>query len=139
MSVGPWKIHQVYDRGTTPRYINTFLIFVLFCFIFKNKSNTYNVDVNFQCKKCAEGCDDCVDFSPCIATYDIILRITILLLTLLVIGFLPMVAVFTYKYSDLKVRNVAHKRYRFFFLLILLFWTQIRQSITGYPKEYDFF
>ncbi|XP_060854802.1 probable G-protein coupled receptor CG31760 isoform X1 [Rhopalosiphum padi] len=71
------------------------------------KPNTYNVETNFQCKKCAEGCDDCVDFSPCIATYDIILRITILLLTLVVIGFLPMVAVFTFKYSDLKIVKAA--------------------------------
>lgn len=114
----------IFDIGIIGR-----LIFMTSIF-FKNKSNSYNVDTNFQCKKCAEGCDDCVDFSPCIATYDIILRITILLLTLLVIGFLPMVAIFTYKYSDLKVRyNITTiKRYRYVYavnqlLFILLLFS----------------
>ncbi|XP_050523395.1 probable G-protein coupled receptor CG31760 isoform X2 [Daktulosphaira vitifoliae] len=95
------------DITTKQKYFNGVLLEEEYEKLTLSKPSSYNIKGNFECKKCAEGCDDCVDFSPCIATYDIILRITVLLLTLLVIGFLPMVAIFTYKYNDLKIVKAA--------------------------------
>ncbi|XP_050442563.1 probable G-protein coupled receptor CG31760 isoform X2 [Adelges cooleyi] len=95
------------DISTQEKYFNGVVVEEEYEKLMLGKPNIYYSEGNFQCKMCAEGCDDCVDFSPCIATYDIILRITVLLLTLLVIAFLPMVAIFTYKYNDLKIVKAA--------------------------------
>ena len=35
----------------------------------KKKRNTASYDDNYKCIKCQEGCDSCVDSSPCLATY----------------------------------------------------------------------
>ena len=35
----------------------------------KKRRNTASYDDNYKCIKCQEGCDSCVDSSPCLATY----------------------------------------------------------------------
>lgn len=57
----------------------------------------------FECLRCAEGCDECIDSSPCIASLNWVLRSIILGLSLVVIGCLPLVVFFTWKYGHLKV------------------------------------
>ena len=61
----------------------------------------------FQCLPCAEGCDECIDNSPCIASLNIVLRTILLVLQCVIIGCLPVVVLFTYKYSQLKVIRAA--------------------------------
>ena len=58
----------------------------------------------FQCLKCAEGCESCEDSSPCIVTLNWVLRTILLILQCVIIGCLPVVVLFTYKYKDIKVR-----------------------------------
>lgn len=62
---------------------------------------------SFQCLACAEGCDDCVDASPCIVSLNMVLRSILLVLQCVIIGCLPVVVLFTYKYSELKVVKAA--------------------------------
>jgi len=57
----------------------------------------------FECLRCAEGCDECIDSSPCIASLNWVLRSIILVLSLVIIGCLPLVVFFTWKYGHLKV------------------------------------
>jgi hypothetical protein len=40
----------------------------------------------FQCLACAEGCDDCVDASPCIVSLNMVLRSILLVLQCVIIG-----------------------------------------------------
>ena len=62
----------------------------------------YDLDESFQCLPCAEGCDECEDGSPCIVTLNIVLRSILLVLQCVIISCLPVVVLFTYKYSHLK-------------------------------------
>ena len=65
----------------------------------------YDEDRAFQCKKCAPGCEECVDSSPCIVTLNWVLRTILLILQCIIIGCLPIVVLFTYKYKETKVRE----------------------------------
>ena len=67
----------------------------------------YDLDSSFQCLPCAEGCDECVDNSPCIVSLNMVLRSILLVLQCVIIGCLPVVVLFTYKYSQLKVIRAA--------------------------------
>ena len=67
----------------------------------------YNLHTEFQCLQCAEGCDDCEDSSPCIVSLNMVLRSILLVLQCVIIGCLPVVVLFTYKYSHLKVIKAA--------------------------------
>ena len=67
----------------------------------------YDQDTAFQCLACAEGCDECVDNSPCIVSLNMVLRSILLVLQCVIIGCLPVVVLFTYKYSQLKVIRAA--------------------------------
>ncbi|VVC24723.1 GPCR family 3, C-terminal,GPCR, family 3 [Cinara cedri] len=72
-----------------------------------NKSNNYSQPNMFECLRCAEGCDECTDSSPCIASLNWVLRSIILGLSMVVIGCLPLVVFFTWKYGHLKVVRAA--------------------------------
>lgn len=69
----------------------------------QGKPNNYSRHSMFECLRCAEGCDECIDSSPCIASLNWVLRTIILVLSLVVIGCLPLVVFFTWKYGHLKV------------------------------------
>ena len=67
----------------------------------------YDMEDTFQCLQCAEGCDECVDSAPCIVSLNMVLRTILLVLQCVIIGCLPVVVLFTYKYSHLKVIKAA--------------------------------
>lgn len=63
----------------------------------------YNNVNQFECLRCAEGCDACKDASPCVAALNWTMRTSILVLACAVIGFLPPAAWFTFRYQQVKV------------------------------------
>lgn len=67
----------------------------------------YDLDEAFQCLACAEGCEECEDSAPCIVALNVVLRTILLVLQCVIIGCLPVVVLFTYKYSHLKVIKAA--------------------------------
>lgn len=69
----------------------------------QGQSNNYSKKNMFECMRCAEGCDECIDDSPCIASLNWVLRTIILALSMIVICCLPLVVFFTWKYGHLKV------------------------------------
>ena len=69
----------------------------------QGEESIYEEPSAFQCLKCAEGCEDCEDASPCIVTLNWVLRTILLILQCVIIGCLPVVVLFTYKYKDIKV------------------------------------
>lgn len=66
-------------------------------------TTTYNDEMSYECLPCAEGCDYCVDASPCVAELNWPMRTSILILACAVIGFLPPAAIFTFRYQNVKV------------------------------------
>lgn len=70
----------------------------------QGRPNNYSQPTMFECLRCAEGCDECNDSSPCIASLNWVLRTVILVLSLVIIGCLPLVVFFTWKYGHLKVK-----------------------------------
>ena len=60
---------------------------------------------------CAEGCEDCVDSSPCIVTLNWVLRTILLILQCIIICCLPIVVLFTFKYQDIKVSYTMLSRF----------------------------
>uniref|UniRef100_A0A336LL06 CSON010180 protein n=1 Tax=Culicoides sonorensis TaxID=179676 RepID=A0A336LL06_CULSO len=69
--------------------------------------STYDDDASYECLPCTEGCDSCVDASPCVAELNWPMRTSILVLACVVIGFLPPAAYFTFKYQQVKVVRAA--------------------------------
>ena len=67
----------------------------------------YDDDSEFQCLPCAEGCDSCENDSPCIVALNMVLRTILLIIQCTIICCLPIVVLFTYKYSHLKVIKAA--------------------------------
>ncbi|KAL9699146.1 hypothetical protein quinque_002587 [Culex quinquefasciatus] len=64
--------------------------------------STYNDLSSYECLPCAEGCDSCLDASPCVAALNWTMRTGILVLACTVIGLLPPAAVFTFRYQQVK-------------------------------------
>uniref|UniRef100_A0A8D8GM11 Probable G-protein coupled receptor CG31760 n=2 Tax=Culex pipiens TaxID=7175 RepID=A0A8D8GM11_CULPI len=69
--------------------------------------STYNDLSSYECLPCAEGCDSCLDASPCVAALNWTMRTGILVLACTVIGLLPPAAVFTFRYQQVKVVRAA--------------------------------
>ncbi|XP_055607463.1 uncharacterized protein LOC129755136 [Uranotaenia lowii] len=69
--------------------------------------STYNEPSSYQCLPCAEGCDSCIDSSPCVAALNWTMRTGILVLACSIIGLLPPAAVFTFRYQQVKVVRAA--------------------------------
>ncbi|XP_069951732.1 metabotropic glutamate receptor-like protein P [Cherax quadricarinatus] len=67
----------------------------------------YDEEGNFECLACAEGCETCEDASPCVVTLHWVMRAAILTLAVFNIASLPVIVVFTWKYSNLKVIRAA--------------------------------
>ena len=73
----------------------------------QGQESDYEEPLAFQCLKCAEGCESCEDSSPCIVTLNWVLRTILLILQCVIIGCLPVVVLFTYKYKEIKVSYFA--------------------------------
>lgn len=86
--------------------------------------------------QCTEGCDFCVDASPCVAELNWPMRTSILVLACVVIGFLPPAAYFTFKYQQVKV-GVVHSLECVFFLTCVYKRSYLHRCLQ--KKNYDTF
>ncbi|CAH2207954.1 jg6895, partial [Pararge aegeria aegeria] len=68
-----------------------------------NQMNLYSKITAFECLPCAEGCEACVDGSPCVAALNWVVRTTIFALACFVISCLPFIVYFTIKYGHVRV------------------------------------
>ncbi|XP_065077208.1 uncharacterized protein LOC135700600 [Ochlerotatus camptorhynchus] len=75
--------------------------------LMQKEYSTYHDASSYQCLPCAEGCDSCLDASPCVAALNWTMRTGILVLACAVIGLLPPAAVFTFRYQQVKVVRAA--------------------------------
>ncbi|XP_013149688.1 PREDICTED: probable G-protein coupled receptor 158 [Papilio polytes] len=67
----------------------------------------YSMISAFECLPCAEGCEACVDGSPCVAALNWVVRSSILALACFVISCLPFIVYFTIKYGHVRVVRAA--------------------------------
>jgi G protein-coupled receptor 158 len=65
----------------------------------------YDEDGAYECLLCPYGCDTCVDDRPCVVSLNWLMRSAILILQCVIILMLPIVGLFTWKYSEVKVRS----------------------------------
>ena len=89
----------------TMRLIYNFMFRLDFFFRFQGEESYFDEETAFQCLLCAAGCESCVDSSPCIVTLNWVLRTILLILQCVIIGCLPVVVLFTYKYKEIKVQS----------------------------------
>lgn len=73
----------------------------------KNENITDTWDLIFECKKCAPGCYQCVDPSPCLAAYNWPFRITLLVFSVSCALCTIIINIFMFKHKRLKVFKVA--------------------------------
>ena len=93
------------------------------------------MDGVFECLPCAEGCESCEDDSPCVVSLNWLMRTAILILECCVIACLPAVALFTWKYGNVKVSG---KRFstiwisslRFVYFAKVIFSSQQREEFS---------
>ncbi|CAL1526677.1 unnamed protein product, partial [Lymnaea stagnalis] len=69
----------------------------------KRKGLLNRYDHDFQCLRCAPGCDVCTDSSPCILALNWILRSILLAISGLIMSFLLVLVWFTVHYRNIKV------------------------------------
>ncbi|CAM1308461.1 Uncharacterised protein g4862 [Pycnogonum litorale] len=69
--------------------------------------NTYDNENGFECVRCPEGCDTCIDDRPCLLSLNWLQRSVILILTTIIIGCLIIVLTFLCIYSEVKVIKAA--------------------------------
>ncbi|CAL8101547.1 unnamed protein product [Orchesella dallaii] len=72
-----------------------------------NETSYYDWEGTFECLRCPGGCDTCVDDRPCVVSLNWLMRSAILILQCAIILMLPIVGLFTFKYSDVKVVRAA--------------------------------
>ena len=97
------RMKNISNGGKRESIKYTYFSFFLLLLLFQNQESIYDLEEAFQCLKCAPGCESCVDSSPCIVTLNWVLRTILLILQCIIIGCLPIVVLFTYKYKDIKV------------------------------------
>ncbi|KAL1114823.1 hypothetical protein AAG570_007647 [Ranatra chinensis] len=95
------------DTKASHRYYNGTVIEEEYEKLMLGEPNDYNVTGVFECLPCAEGCEACLDSSPCVVSLNWLLRTAILTLSCLVICCLPVVVLFTWKYANVKVVRAA--------------------------------
>lgn len=83
------------------------LIYILIICL-QNDTSYYDMEMVFECLKCPEGCDTCEDDRPCVVSLNWLMRSAILILQCTIILMLPIVGLFTFKYSDVKVKNLIY-------------------------------
>ncbi|XP_012138889.2 metabotropic glycine receptor [Megachile rotundata] len=95
------------DTKSTSRYYNGTVIEEEYEKLMMGEESQYDVDGFFECLPCAEGCESCEDDSPCVVSLNWLMRTAILILECCVIACLPAVALFTWKYGNVKVVRAA--------------------------------
>ncbi|XP_076631133.1 metabotropic glycine receptor [Colletes latitarsis] len=95
------------DTKSTSRYYNGTVIEEEYEKLMMGVESQYDVDGVFECLPCAEGCEFCEDDSPCVVSLNWLMRTAILILECCVIACLPAVALFTWKYGNVKVVRAA--------------------------------
>ncbi|KAG7212552.1 hypothetical protein KM043_012854 [Ampulex compressa] len=95
------------DTKSSKRYYNGTVIEEEYEKLMMGEESQYGVEGVFECLPCAEGCESCEDGSPCIVTLNWLMRTAILILECCVIACLPAVALFTWKYGNVKVVRAA--------------------------------
>ncbi|XP_076180997.1 metabotropic glycine receptor [Ptiloglossa arizonensis] len=95
------------DTKSTSRYYNGTVIEEEYEKLMMSDESQYDVDGVFECLPCAEGCESCEDDSPCVVSLNWLMRTAILILECCVIACLPAVALFTWKYGNVKVVRAA--------------------------------
>ncbi|XP_034185543.2 metabotropic glycine receptor isoform X1 [Osmia lignaria lignaria] len=95
------------DTKSTSRYYNGTVIEEEYEKLMMSEESQYDVDGVFECLPCAEGCESCEDDSPCVVSLNWLMRTAILILECCVIACLPAVALFTWKYGNVKVVRAA--------------------------------
>lgn len=79
-------------------------LFIYFFFLsFQGEKSLYNEEGQFECLPCAEGCESCIDKRPCVVSLNWVMRTIILVLSCVIILFLPVIVFFTWKYGNVKV------------------------------------
>ncbi|XP_038220884.1 probable G-protein coupled receptor 158 [Zerene cesonia] len=73
----------------------------------QHQHSLYSTRSAFECLPCAEGCEACIDGSPCVAALNWVVRTTIFALACLVISCLPFIVYFTIKYGHVRVVRAA--------------------------------
>ncbi|CAL7942101.1 unnamed protein product [Xylocopa violacea] len=95
------------ETKSTSRYYNGTVIEEEYEKLMMGDESQYDVDGVFECLPCAEGCESCEDDSPCVVSLNWLMRTAILILECCVIACLPAVALFTWKYGNVKVVRAA--------------------------------
>ncbi|XP_015183373.1 PREDICTED: probable G-protein coupled receptor 158 [Polistes dominula] len=95
------------DTKSTKRYYNGTVIEEEYEKLMMGEESQYAVEDSFECLPCAEGCESCVDGSACVVSLNWLMRTAILILECCVIACLPAVALFTWKYGNVKIVRAA--------------------------------
>ncbi|XP_046394812.1 uncharacterized protein LOC124162347 [Ischnura elegans] len=96
------------DTDSESRYYNGTHVELEYERLIMGEESTYAEPGSFECWPCAEGCERCVDGSPCIAALNWVLRSAVLCLSLAtLILLLPPLVLFTWKYAHVKVVRAA--------------------------------
>ncbi|XP_071443254.1 uncharacterized protein [Hetaerina americana] len=96
------------DTDSESRYYNGTHVELEYERLIMGEESIYADPGSFECVPCAEGCERCVDGSPCIAALNWVLRSAVLCLSLAtVILLLPPLLLFTWKYAHVKVVRAA--------------------------------
>nr|XP_034832245.1 probable G-protein coupled receptor 158 [Maniola hyperantus] len=72
-----------------------------------SQRSLYSKATTYECLPCAEGCEACIDGSPCVAALNWVVRTTIFALACFVISCLPFIVYFTIKYGHVRVVRAA--------------------------------
>ncbi|CAH1791074.1 unnamed protein product [Owenia fusiformis] len=62
--------------------------------------NTNDTSLDFECIRCAEGCDTCVDDSPCLYYHNIAIRLVVLVLVLVMLVLIALTAILIRVYRE---------------------------------------
>ncbi|XP_075215096.1 putative G-protein coupled receptor CG31760 [Lycorma delicatula] len=89
------------------RYYNGSIIEEEYEKLMLGEENQYNMSGVYECLPCPEGCETCHNANPCVVSLNWIMRSVILILSCIIICCLPVVVLFTWKYSDVKVVRAA--------------------------------
>ncbi|KAK6630548.1 hypothetical protein RUM43_014533 [Polyplax serrata] len=95
------------DTKSEQRYYNGTIVEDEYEKLVMGEENLYENKDSFECLPCAEGCESCVDKRPCIASLNWVMRTIVLVLSCIIILFLPAIVVFTWKYGNVKVVRAA--------------------------------
>ncbi|XP_076236374.1 metabotropic glycine receptor [Calliopsis andreniformis] len=95
------------DTKSANRYYNGTVIEEEYEKLMMGEESQYDQEGVFECLPCAEGCEFCEDDSPCVVSLNWLMRTAILILECCVIACLPAVALFTWKYGNVKVVRAA--------------------------------